>query len=553
MLPTLAPEQAEGGKVRSSLSFPAKRELLAQSASRYQAASHVQKSIILDEFVATTDYARKYAIRLLTHPVPPIGPIKRPRERRYGPVIQDAVILAWHAANDICAKRLVPFLEQLVPNLERHGHLSLSDDDRSQLLTISPATVDRLLRPLRHGERRRGMGTTKAGSLLKHQVPIRTFADWDEVRPGFFEADLVAHCGTSAEGAFVQTLTLTDVATGWTECFPLLHRAQRTVIEALDRVDVLLPFAILGLDTDNGGEFLNVELLAYCEQKAITFTRGRVARKNDQCYVEQKNGSIVRQFVGYDRFEGEHAYRQLGELYRALRLYVNFFQPSMKLKAKRREGSSVHRSYDLAQTPYQRLIVADVLDADTRRKLETIGHALDPVRLLRQIETLQDALWRHAIHGSPPVKPSVISGPAVRFSPHGCGILADGKTADVASSNELVNTSRNGRKYHRAKKPRRPRTYRTRTDPFAGVWDEITQWLAAHPEQTAKEALEELQQRHPGAYPTSHLRTLQRRVKEWRARTIVTFNDAWLREDMLTGPTILPPLRLVPAGSTALA
>jgi len=314
MLPTLALKQAEGGKVRSSLSFPAKRELLARSASRYQGASHVQKSIILDEFVATTGYARKYAIRLLTHPVPPIAPIKRPRERRYGPVIQAALILAWHAANDVCAKRLVPFLEQLVPNLERHGHRSLSDADRAQLLAISPATVDRLLRPVRHGSGSRGRGTPKAGSLLKHQIPMRTFADWDDVRPGFFEVDLVAHRGTSAEGAFLQTLTMTDVATGWTACFPLLHRAEHTVIEALDRVDVLLPFAVLGLDTDNGREFLNAELLGYCERKAITFTRGRVARKNDPCFVEQKNGSIVRQFVGYDRFEGEQAYRQLGEL-----------------------------------------------------------------------------------------------------------------------------------------------------------------------------------------------------------------------------------------------
>jgi hypothetical protein len=553
MLPTLAPEQAEGGKVRSSLSFPAKRELLAQSASRYQVASRVQKSIILDEFIATTGYARKYAIRLLTHPVPPIAPIKRPRERRYGPVIQDALVLAWHAANDIGAKRLVPFLEQLVPNLERHGHLSLSDDDRAQLLAISPATVDRLLRPLRHGQGRRGMGTTRAGSLLKHQIPIRTFADWDDVRPGFFEVDLVAHCGTSAEGAFLQTLTMTDVATGWTECFPLLHRAEHTVIEALGRVDVLLPFSVFGLDTDNGRGFLNAELLAYCERQAITFTRGRVARKNDQCFVEQKNGSIVRQFVGYDRFEGEHAYYQLGEVYRALRLYVNFFQPSMKLKAKRRQGSSVHRSYDLAQTPYQRLIVAGVLDAAMRRKLDTIVHALDPVRLLRQIETLQDALWRHAIHGSPSSKPSLDSAPAVRFSPHGCGILTEGQPAGVAASDDLVNTSRSKRKYHRATKPRGPRTYRTRTDPFAEVWDEITQWLATHPEQTAKEALEELQQRYPGAYPTCHLRTLQRRVQEWRVRTIVIFNDEWFREDVLAGTTILPSLRLVPAGSTALA
>lgn len=330
--------------MRSSLSFPAKRELLTQTSNRYQTASHLQKSIILNEFVAATGYARKYAIRLLTHPVPPIVPNKRPRERRYGPPIQEALAIAWRAANGIRAKRLVPFLPQLVPRLERHGHLTLTDDERAMLLAISPATADRILQRLRQGERKKGIGTTRAGSLLKHQIPIRTFADWDDAQPGFFEADRVAHCGTSAEGAFLQTLTLTDVATGWTECLPLLYRAQHAVLAALDRADILLPFPIRGLDTDNGGEFLNAELLAYCEQRAITFTRGRVARKNDQCFVEQKNGSIVRHFVGYDRFEGELAYRQLGELSRALRLSVNFFQPSMKQTAKWRDGSSVRRS-----------------------------------------------------------------------------------------------------------------------------------------------------------------------------------------------------------------
>jgi hypothetical protein len=510
------------------LSFPAKRELLVQTANRYQSASHVQKSIILDEFVAATGYARKYAIRLLTHRVPPILPIKRPRERRYGPAIQSALTVAWRAANGICAKRLVPFLDQLVPSLERHGHLTLTDEERSQLLAISPATVDRLLRPLRQGDRKRGIATTRAGSLLKHQIPIRTFAEWDDAESGFFEADLVAHCGTSAEGAFLQTLTLTDVATGWTECLPLIYRAQHAVISALDRADALLPFPIRGLDTDNGSEFLNAELLAYCEEHAISFTRGRVARKNDQCFVEQKNGSIVRHFVGYDRFEGELAYRQLGELYRALRLYVNFFQPSMKLRTKRREGSSVRRSYDRARTPYQRVLAAKVVDAETGRRLDAIARALDPVRLLHQLDTLQDALWRHAIVGPPATKPIAIAAPAVRFVPDACGGGEDSAVVDGASLAALVKTGRSGRRYHRAKKPRGPRTYRTRKDPFETVWEEVVAWLTANPERTAKSAFDELQRKYPGTYPSGQLRTLQRHVQQWRKRTVVPFDDDWL-------------------------
>src|SRR3954454_23008460 len=244
------------------MSFRAKRELLLQVSDRYQAASHQQKSLILDEFIAATGYARKYAIRLLTHPSPPPPvAIARPRERRYGPAVQEALRAAWTAANGICGKRLVPFLPELVASLERHGHLVLTDEVRAQVLRLSAATADRLLRPAREAQSPRGLATTRPGALLKRQIPIRTFAGWDEARPGFVEADLVAHGGQRAEGAFLHTLVLTDVATGWTECLPLLHRSQHAVLQALARARQLLPFPLLGLDTDNGGEFLNEELL----------------------------------------------------------------------------------------------------------------------------------------------------------------------------------------------------------------------------------------------------------------------------------------------------
>ena len=377
--------------MRSHLSYRSKKELLLQMAPRYKEASLTMKTVILDEFVAATGYARKYAIRLLSQPVAPRLTIKRPRPPRYGLEVQQALHLAWTAANHICAKRLMPFLPTLVASLERHGHLHLSEESHRQLLTMSPATADRILRPYRKHEGH-GISTTRSGTLLKKQIPVRTFNDWNETTPGFMEADLVAHCGTSVEGSFLYTLTLTDIATGWTECLPLLNRGQEMVIAALKRVQQLLPFPLLGIDTDNGAEFINVELLAFCEQERITFTRGRPRRSNDQCYVEQKNGQIVRQVVGYDRFAGELAYRQLTELYRALRVYVNCFQPSMQLQTKERDGGKVRRTYDQAQTPMQRLLASGTVSAHTLQELLRITESLDPLRLLTQLEQLQKAL-----------------------------------------------------------------------------------------------------------------------------------------------------------------
>src|SRR5215211_2379281 len=456
------------------MSFQAKRELLAQLAGRYQTAGHAEKSVILSEFVAATGYTRKYAIRVLRHPPPVTAAITRPRAPRYGPPVQAALRVAWEAANGICGKRLVPFLPELVPALERHGHLALTDEIRAALLALSPATADRLLAGARRAAGPRGITTTKPGALLKQQVPLRTFAGWDDAAPGFVEADLVAHCGPQAAGAFLHTLVLTDVATGWTECLPLLTRSHDAVIGALGQARQLLPFPLLGLDTDNGPEFLNYELLAYCEREGITFTRGRAYRKNDQCFVEQKHGVIVRQLVGYDRFEGADAYRQLGEVYRALRLYVNFFQPSMKLREKRRDGSALHRRYDRAQTPWQRLLASGVLSMEVAARLTGIFQALDPVRLRRQVETLLDALWRHAAFVTP-VNPAgahlaPTPGPLVAFhraacsTPRAAPMPAPGP-APAETPPPIAATEEGPRRYRQTQKYQGPRWWRTRADP----------------------------------------------------------------------------------------
>jgi hypothetical protein len=243
---------------------------------------------------------------------------------------------------------LIPFLPSIIDSLEQHGHMQLSEKDRRHLLSMSAATADRLLRAHRSSSPR-GLSTTKAGPLLKQQIPVRTFREWDEAQPGFLEADLVAHCGGYLAGGCLYTLT--DVATGWTECLALLNQGREAVLAALQRARTLFPFPILGMDTDNGGEFINEEMAAYCAREQITFTRGRPYEKPDQCFVEQKNGVVVRQVVGHGRLVGDHASRQLAELYRALRLYVNCFQPRVLLVAKHVEGRTVRRVYDAARTP----------------------------------------------------------------------------------------------------------------------------------------------------------------------------------------------------------
>ena len=250
------------------MSFQAKRKLLVQTAPRYREANHSHKSLILDEVIAATGYARKYAIRLLTQPLPNQVPtvIARPRAPKYGPQVQQALKTVWAATNFICAKRLVPFLPELGEALEQHGYFTLTPQTKQLLLSLSPATPDRILQATRKADRPHGLATTKAGTLLKHQVPVRTFAECHQVKPGFLEIDLVAHCGNTVEGSFLYTLTLTDVATDWTECQPLLNRGQPSVVEALERVRLLIPFPILGLDSDNGSEFLNTELIALCKK-----------------------------------------------------------------------------------------------------------------------------------------------------------------------------------------------------------------------------------------------------------------------------------------------
>jgi hypothetical protein len=352
---------------------------------RYLRATKKAKTEILNEFVATTGMHRKSVIRLLNRRGRSPGKEKRGRPRLYGLEVMAALKVVWEASDCLCSKRLQPFLPELAGILKRCGELTMTGEIEAQLCQMSPSTIDRLLRRWRVSGTRRGLSTTKPGTLLKNSIPIRTFSEWNENKPGFVEADLVAHCGESTEGFYLTTLSTVDVATGWCEPVAVWGKGQDRVGGAVYDVRKQLPMPILGLDSDNGSEFINQSLYDYCQRNGIIFTRSRPYKKNDSCHVEQKNWSVIRRVVGYDRFSSREALKALEDVYTLLRLYINFLQPVSKLITKSRHGAKVYKVYDAAQTPYQRLLRSGVLTEDKKRELAHIYSALNPVALLEEI------------------------------------------------------------------------------------------------------------------------------------------------------------------------
>jgi hypothetical protein len=302
----------------------------------------------------------------------------------------------WVIMRYVCGKRMAAGLKDLVAALERHGEILLDSQTKQKLIKVSPATIDRLLAPERKKTQLKGRSTTKPGTLLKRQIEIRTFSDWDESKPGFVEIDLVAHDGGNSSGEYCHTLDVTDVCTGWTETRAVKNRAQVWVFEALQDIQARLPFKLLGIDSDNGGEFINHHLLAYCSTQGIKFTRGRPYKKNDNCYVEEKNYSVVRKTVGYARYDTEQELRLLNELYSLLRLYTNCFLPVMKLADKQRFGSKVKKTYDRPLTPYRKLVQSVQVPDKAKRQLKRLYLTLNPAELDRQIAALQTRLAKLA-------------------------------------------------------------------------------------------------------------------------------------------------------------
>jgi hypothetical protein len=391
------------------LTMQQRKAVTQQVASRYQHARKKDQGPILDEFTALTGYCRAYAAwvlrncgrkRILTlHGVRSVYVIGQLTQRRKmsRPCIYDRRVLVpliwlWKLSGGLCGKRLAPFMRTCVPILERFEELSVDAETRTKLLAISPATIDRLLAVQRKKFRLKGRATTKPGTLLKHQIPIRTFAQWNEQAPGFVEIDLVAHDGGFPGSDVIHTLDLTDVCTGWTETRALPTKAQRWVVKALHDIIAVLPFPLKGIDSDNGGEFINAELVGFCCQHHITFTRSRPYRKNDNCFVEQKNYSIVRTAVGYYRYDSQDELDILSRLYSSLRLFTNFFQPVMKLQHKTRSGSKLRKTYGAPLTPYQRLLDHTTVSAADKDRMQQIYHSLNPAELRRTLASLQEKL-----------------------------------------------------------------------------------------------------------------------------------------------------------------
>jgi hypothetical protein len=391
-------------------------------SSRFRRASKKERSSILNDYVQLTGYNRSYAsfilracgikqVRMIAGKrivfIPAQArPAGAPRKRS-GPyrtkAFLDALRQFWALSDGLCGKLLVAFIREIVPLLERQKRLLIPQAPiREQLMSVSAATIDRILAKTKRESRLKGRSLTRPGMLLKHQIPVRTFADWDDVRPGLCEADLVGHDGGSAYGDFCCTLTLTDVATTWTETEASKNKARSNVFPAIKAARAKLPFELLGLDFDNGGEFVNAQLVQYCQEEHLTFTRSRPYRKNDNCYVEQKNNSIVRHLVGYYRYDTPEQLELLRKLYRVARLYTNFFVPVMKLKEKVRHGSKVTRRYDEPQTPYKRVLAHPQIPEQVKINLTRQYESLNVVELKRVLNRLQQALFRSAIEAGPP-------------------------------------------------------------------------------------------------------------------------------------------------------
>jgi hypothetical protein len=377
--------------MEKTLTREAKTQLASSLRRRYQGASSKAKKQILGEFVAVSGYHPKYAVHLLNAAEPSASERRgRVRPTLYDEAAKQALIVLWEASDRVCGKRLKPLLRILLPSLERHGHLKLDEAIRSKVLAMSAATIDRLLRVARQATR--GKKRRRVVPEVRRRVRVRTFADWNDPPPGCMEMDLVAHCGDVNRGSYVHSLVLTDIASGWTECAPLIVRESTLLVETLDRIRLGLPFQLRALDVDNGGEFLNETMIQYCLRNGIELTRSRPYRKNDQAWIEQKNGSVVRKLLGYRRFEGIAAAQALARLYGASRLFVNFFQPSFKLAEKHRQGAQVTKRYHPPETPCARLLQADTLGEPIKRKLREVEIALDPLQLLEEVRAMQSHL-----------------------------------------------------------------------------------------------------------------------------------------------------------------
>ena len=478
----------------------ARNEIIQALRPRYLTASRPEKTKLLDKFISLSGYHRKHAIRVLNQ-APSVEKPDRPRKRIYDDAVVAELITLWEASDRLCGKRLKALIPVLIDAMQRHGHCDLDPLIEQKLLQISAASIDRALAPVRQKINAQGKRRNRSSSVIRRAVPIRTFTDWRNPPPGYFEVDMVEHCGgPKKEGNFVHSLVFTDIASGWTECIALPARNHALVLQGIVQTRKQLPFPMHGIDTDNDSAFMNHEVFAYCRDMGLELTRSRAYKKNDQAWVEQKNGAIVRKLVGYGRLFGPEATRALAALYRASRLYVNFFQPSFKLKTKHRTGARVHKTYHAPKTPYERLLESPGVDEASKQQLKEQFLLLDPILLLHEIRHAQEKLVKINVSES-----ENLTKPA-----------GDTDLKRFLSGLEKLWHKGEARPTHR-KIPRPPRWWRTRKDPFEHAWPLIDAWLREAPALNAREIMNRLIKAQPEQFPDDKvIRTLQRRMRERR-------------------------------------
>jgi hypothetical protein len=522
------------------MTHAARAELTNAIRSRYSKSSGKAKRRILDEFIAATGYHEKSAIRVLNS-----LPSSRARQTRQRPSLYDeaaraALIVLWEASDRVCGKRLKALVPILLPALERNGHLKLNQEIRVKVQSMSAATIDRMLRTPRNATRVRK--APRVAPEPRRRIKMRTFADWNEPSPGSMEMDLVAHCGEVNRGSYVHSLVLTDIASGWTEAAPIIVRESTLVVETLDRIRTGLPFALVAVDVDNGSEFVNNKLIEYCLGHGIELTRSRPYRKNDQAWIEQKNGAVVRKLLGYRRFEGLAAARAITRLYGASRLFVNFFQPSFKLAAKQREGAKVSKRYHPPLTPYERLLQSESISPVAKKTLREIAAELDPLKLLEEMRAVQAYLAALADGEAPP--------PMTSDPPNLASFVASLSSAWRAGEVRPPFSVEAKPRYLRSLQKVAPRPavggpalVTTPTTPSATtpmdtklqekpqlvyakgrasaqalhmVWPMVCRRLEGLPNINARQIFEELCVQYPGRFGPKQYRTLLRRVNQWR-------------------------------------
>jgi len=384
----------------AKLDMKTRQKIIERQRAKYRKASKKGKGEILDSICMTTGLSRDRAKKLLAEKKPAHPPSmknKSGRKPKYGIIVRQALEEIWKLMDYASGKRLCAGIGDMLDALIRSGECTFGKETQRLLREMSPATADRSLERARKDMLIKGKSTTKPGTLLKKAIDNRRGTDWNENKPGFMEIDLVAHCGSTTAGDYVNTLDVTDIHTGWTETRAVLNKARVHVFAALLKIGQQLPFPYRGIDSDNGSEFINFHLKSYCDKEDIIFTRARPYKKNDSCYVEQKNWHVVRRNIGYSRYEGRKAVDAMNEYYALLRLYTNFFMPHMKLASKTKDGDTVRKRYGEPITPYRRLLADGSIAKETKAELTKTFLSLNPVALKRDMVKLHKKLSKMAI------------------------------------------------------------------------------------------------------------------------------------------------------------